>query len=132
LQKDENKFLGKNGWEFKMLKINVLGYTRKQISFGGECNFFFLLHRGHGEGTEGHRVFFANLFIFKNDNLKIAKPLLSGCIIVPYFWGLNGVWLACPFADLLAFILTMLVLYYHYKKFNLLPLQSNTGKSQEK
>ena len=42
--------------------------------------------------------------------------LIPALFVVPYFLGLNGVWMACPIADLLSFVLTMLVLYYHYKK----------------
>ena len=42
--------------------------------------------------------------------------LIPALFIVPLFWGLDGVWMACPIADLLAFVLTMAVLYYHYKK----------------
>ena len=42
--------------------------------------------------------------------------LIPALFIFPHFFGLNGVWLACPIADLLSFILTMLVLSYHYKK----------------
>ena len=42
--------------------------------------------------------------------------LIPALFIVPYFFGLQGVWFACPLADTLAFILTMTVLYHHYKK----------------
>ena len=42
--------------------------------------------------------------------------LIPALFIVPYFWGLDGVWMACPLSDLLAFILTMTVLYYHSKR----------------
>jgi len=42
--------------------------------------------------------------------------LIPALFIVPYFWGLNGIWLACPLADLLSFALTMGVLYYYYGK----------------
>jgi putative MATE family efflux protein len=42
--------------------------------------------------------------------------LIPALFIVPHFWGLSGVWLACPLADLLSFILTMAVLYWHYRR----------------
>jgi putative MATE family efflux protein len=42
--------------------------------------------------------------------------LIPALFAVPYLFGLDGVWLACPLADLLSFILTMAVLYYHYRK----------------
>ncbi|MCL2132636.1 MAG: MATE family efflux transporter [Lentimicrobiaceae bacterium] len=42
--------------------------------------------------------------------------LIPALFVFPYFFGLNGVWSACPFADFLSFLLTMAVLYYHYKK----------------
>ena len=42
--------------------------------------------------------------------------LIPALFIVPYFFGLQGVWLACPLADTLSFILTMGVLFYYYRR----------------
>jgi Na+-driven multidrug efflux pump len=42
--------------------------------------------------------------------------LIPALFILPHFLGLDGVWLACPLADLLSFILTMGVLLYYYRK----------------
>jgi len=44
--------------------------------------------------------------------------LIPALFIVPRFWGLSGVWAACPIADMLSFILTMGALYYYYRRIN--------------
>ena len=44
--------------------------------------------------------------------------LIPALFAIPYLFGLDGVWLACPLADLLSFILTMAVLSHHYKRIN--------------
>ncbi len=41
--------------------------------------------------------------------------LLPTLLIFPRFFGLQGVWMALPASDFIASILTIIVLYYHYK-----------------
>lgn len=53
----------------------------------------------------------------------IFIPLL---IILPYFWGLEGVWWSAPFSDLGAFILTGIWLLFEFKQLN---KQSKTIKT---
>lgn len=43
--------------------------------------------------------------------------LIPSLLILPEFWGLNGVWLSLPFADVLATIVTTILLVYQLKKF---------------
>lgn len=40
-------------------------------------------------------------------------------LILPYFYGLNGVWYAMPVADFLSTLVTASLLIYHYRKFPL-------------
>ncbi|MFA6949882.1 MAG: MATE family efflux transporter [Lentimicrobiaceae bacterium] len=42
--------------------------------------------------------------------------LIPALLILPHFWGLNGVWLSTPLADFAASVLTLLVLIWQYKK----------------
>ncbi|MDR0606329.1 MAG: MATE family efflux transporter [Bacteroidales bacterium] len=47
--------------------------------------------------------------------LSISRQILfliPALYIFPYFWGLQGVWVALPVSDFLASILTIIVLYY--------------------
>ena len=51
-----------------------------------------------------------------------AVPLL---LILPNIYGLKGVWMAQPCADILAFILALICILGEYKKFNKLMFGSN-------
>ena len=42
--------------------------------------------------------------------------LIPALLILPHFWGLNGVWLGSPAADLTSTLLTLLVLRWHIKR----------------
>jgi len=44
--------------------------------------------------------------------------LIPALLILPYFWGLNGVWLGGPIADFTSSLLTILVLRWQIKKIN--------------
>ncbi|MEN6324881.1 MAG: MATE family efflux transporter [Syntrophomonas sp.] len=41
---------------------------------------------------------------------------IPALLILPHFWGLEGVWRAAPFADLGSFILTGILLFYEFKR----------------
>ena len=50
--------------------------------------------------------------------LSISRQILfliPALFILPKFFGLQGVWMALPIADLVASALTIIVLYFHYK-----------------
>lgn len=44
---------------------------------------------------------------------------IPALLILPQFWGLEGVWRAAPFADLGSFILTGILLFYELKRLDL-------------
>jgi len=44
--------------------------------------------------------------------------LLPCLLLLPHWWGLNGIWLSMPVSDLLAFITACLMLAHHIKKLN--------------
>jgi len=54
------------------------------------------------------------LNLFKN-----VCCLLPALFVMPYFFGLNGVWLACPLCDLLAFIVVAIALIYEHHRLKL-------------
>lgn len=58
---------------------------------------------------------------------SIARPamfLIPMIYILPYFWGLNGVWMAFPFADALTFILVGILLIPEIRRFRQLEAAS--------
>ncbi|HNW69912.1 MAG TPA: MATE family efflux transporter, partial [Bacteroidales bacterium] len=42
--------------------------------------------------------------------------LIPALLILPHLWGLNGVWLGSPAADITSTLLTLLVLRWHIKR----------------
>lgn len=55
-----------------------------------------------------------SIFLSLSRQLIFLVPLL---LILPTFWGLNGVWLSMPIADGMATIITLVLLIYQLKKF---------------
>ena len=43
--------------------------------------------------------------------------LLPGLLILPYFWGTNGIWISMPVSDALSSIVAFVILYIQMKKF---------------
>ncbi len=64
--------------------------------------------------------------------LAIARQLLfllPFILLLPRFWGLNGIWLSFPFADLLTVGVTLALLIPEWKRLNVLIAQSdNNGR----
>ena len=53
-----------------------------------------------------------SIFLSMSRQILFLIPTL---IILPHFFELKGVWLASPISDAIAFVLTLIVLCYHYK-----------------
>ena len=49
---------------------------------------------------------------------RLLLKLLPCLLLLPHWWGLNGIWLSMPVSDLLAFITACLMLAHHIKKLN--------------
>lgn len=56
-----------------------------------------------------------SIFLSLSRQLLYLLPCL---LLLPYWWGLNGIWLSMPVSDLLAFITACLMLAHHIKKLN--------------
>jgi putative MATE family efflux protein len=56
---------------------------------------------------------------------RSAMFLLPAVIVLPRFWGLNGIWLACPVADVLSVILVAVLLIPQIRMFRRLNLSTN-------
>lgn len=54
------------------------------------------------------------IFLSLTRQLIFLVPCL---LILPHYWGTEGVWASCPIADVVATIVTALMLSYQYKKF---------------
>lgn len=53
-----------------------------------------------------------SIFLSLSRQLLYLLPCL---LLLPYWWGLNGIWLSMPVSDLLAFITACLMLAHHIK-----------------
>lgn len=56
-----------------------------------------------------------SIFLSLSRQLLYLLPCL---LLLPHWWGLNGIWLSMPVSDLLAFITACLMLAHHIKKLN--------------
>ena len=56
-----------------------------------------------------------SIFLSLSRQLLYLLPCL---LLLPHWWGLNGIWLSMPVSDLLAFIPACLMLAHHIKKLN--------------
>lgn len=54
-----------------------------------------------------------SIFLSLSRQVLFLIPLI---VLLPMFWGLQGVWIAMPIADLLATIVTAILLIYYYNK----------------
>lgn len=63
-----------------------------------------------------------SIFLSLTRQMLFLIPLT---LILPYFWGVDGVWYAMPISDFIAWIVAFVMLLHQYKKFNLQAKQSN-------
>ena len=56
--------------------------------------------------------------------------LVPGIILLPRIWGLDGLWIAMPVSDVLAFILSLLLLIYQLRQLN--RMESTRNESDKK
>ena len=63
-----------------------------------------------------------SIFLSLTRQMLFLVPLT---LILPRFWGIDGVWYAMPISDLIAWFVATCMLVNHYKKFNLLAKKSN-------
>lgn len=66
-----------------------------------------------------------SIFLSLTRQLLFLVPFL---LILPHYWGVDGVWLAMPMADVLSFVVTGSLLLYHIRKFRRIT-PSNTSTS---
>ncbi|MCD7936367.1 MAG: MATE family efflux transporter [Tannerellaceae bacterium] len=65
------------------------------------------------------------IFLSLTRQLLFLIPLL---VVLPRFWGLFGVWVSPPIADVIAAVVTGIVLFNQFRKFRSMPPQENQGE----
>ncbi len=61
-----------------------------------------------------------SIFLSLSRQVLFLIPLI---LVLPLYWGLQGIWMAMPIADLLATIITAVLLIYYYNKVVLEPIK---------
>lgn len=98
------------GYDSELMKLTVSGFRIFAISF------LFM----------GYAIFGSGFFTALNDGVTSAiisflRTLVfqvSAVLILPLFWGINGVWISITVAELMAVILTMIFLKAKQKKYH--------------
>ncbi len=98
------------GYDDVLLDMTVQGFRIYSIAFllGGFNIFSSSFFTALNDGAVSAAISFLRTFFFK----------MSAVLLLPYLWGLNGIWWSVVVAEILAFLLSLMFLIVKRKKYH--------------
>ena len=98
------------GYDPELTKLTLRGFLIFSFSFlfAGFAIFASAFFTALNDGLTSAIISFLRSFVFQ----------IAAVIILPIFWGIDGIWVSIIFAEAMAVVISLIFLYFKRKKYN--------------